>query len=98
MTGVFSGGLVYEFTEEPNGYGLIKIDGDNATTLPDYINLKKQYADTSNPSGDGNYKETLPASTCPDTTEKWEASNTLPDMPSAASTYLVRSSCPRPPV
>ncbi|RPA89559.1 hypothetical protein L873DRAFT_1721260 [Choiromyces venosus 120613-1] len=88
MTGVFSGGLVYEFTQEPNNYGLVQINGDNVTTLTDYDNLKKQYSSTNNPSGDGNYQEGLPPSDCPARTSSWEAFNTLPDLPSAASTYM----------
>ncbi|PUU72298.1 Glucanosyltransferase-domain-containing protein [Tuber borchii] len=88
MTGVFSGGLVYEFTQEPNNYGLVQIDGDNLTTLPDFDNLKKQYSSTNNPPGDGGYQNNLPASNCPEKSSLWEATNTLPDLPSAASVYM----------
>ncbi|CAZ80423.1 unnamed protein product [Tuber melanosporum] len=88
MTGVFSGGLVYEFTQEPNNYGLVQIDGDNVTALTDYDNLKKQYSSTKNPPGDGGYQKDLPPSDCPERTFLWEASNTLPDFPSAASAYM----------
>lgn len=92
MTGVFSGGLVYEFTQEPNNYGLVQVDGDNVTTLPDFDNLKKQYSSTNNPPGDGGYQNNLPASNCPEKTSLWEATNTLPDLPSAASVYMVGGS------
>ncbi|PWW74066.1 Glycoside Hydrolase Family 72 protein [Tuber magnatum] len=88
MSGVFSGGLVYEFTQEPNNYGLVQIDGDNVTTLTDYNNLKKKYSSTNNPPGDGGYQKDLPPSNCPERTSLWEASNTLPDLPSAASIYM----------
>lgn len=44
MVGVFSGGLVYEFTEEPNNYGLVKILPDgNVRLLEDFHLLRKQY-------------------------------------------------------
>lgn len=44
MTGVFSGGLVYEFTQEPNNYGLVKVQSNgNITLLPDFLALKEQF-------------------------------------------------------
>lgn len=44
MVGAFSGGLVYEFTEEPNNYGLVKILPDgNVRLLEDFHLLRKQY-------------------------------------------------------
>lgn len=45
MTGVFSGGLVYEYSEEPNNYGLVTINSDNSVDLKeDYENLVNEYA------------------------------------------------------
>jgi len=32
MTGVYSGGLVYEYSEEGNNYGLVTITSDTAVT------------------------------------------------------------------
>lgn len=44
MTQAFSGGLVYEYTQEKNNYGLVKLNGnDTATLLIDYANLQKQF-------------------------------------------------------
>ncbi|KAK5085569.1 Glycolipid anchored surface protein 4 precursor [Lithohypha guttulata] len=44
MTNIFSGGLVYEYSEEPNNYGLVTINGDNSIELKqDYLNLVDQY-------------------------------------------------------
>ncbi|KAL3231645.1 1,3-beta-glucanosyltransferase GAS4 [Nakaseomyces bracarensis] len=44
MSSVFSGGLVYEFSEEPNNYGLVKINTDNSVQiLPDFKVLKHKY-------------------------------------------------------
>lgn len=44
MIDVFSGGLVYEFSQEPNNYGLVEIkpDGD-VQLLPDFLALKNQF-------------------------------------------------------
>jgi hypothetical protein len=45
MTGVFSGGLVYEYSQESNNYGLVDIakNGQVKTRL-DYMTLQKAYA------------------------------------------------------
>jgi len=44
MTGVFSGGLIYEYSEEVNNYGLVNLN-DNGTVsiLEDYNNLQARY-------------------------------------------------------
>jgi hypothetical protein len=45
MTGVFSGGLIYEYSEEPNNYGLVTLnDNDTVSILTDYDNLRDQYS------------------------------------------------------
>ena len=44
MTGVMSGGLVYEWAQEVNNYGLVAIsDNGTANILQDYLNLQRQY-------------------------------------------------------
>lgn len=44
MSQAFSGGLVYEYTQEENDFGLVKIkDSGDATLLPDYENLRKAF-------------------------------------------------------
>jgi 1,3-beta-glucanosyltransferase GAS3 len=44
MTGVFSGGLIYEYTQEANNYGLVEFNDNNtASLLIDFDNLQKQY-------------------------------------------------------
>lgn len=43
MIDVFTGGLIYEFTQEPNNYGLVEILPDgNVKLLQDYHTLKTQ--------------------------------------------------------
>lgn len=42
--GVFSGGLVYEYTQEANDYGLVTLNSNNTVSLiTDYNNLRSQY-------------------------------------------------------
>ncbi|CCD22994.1 1,3-beta-glucanosyltransferase NDAI_0A08410 [Naumovozyma dairenensis CBS 421] len=89
MSSVFSGGLVYEYSNETNNYGLVQINGDTVTKLDDFVNLKNEYSKVSNPTGDGGYSTSNNYSTCPDFEKGvWEANATLPAMPSAASAYF----------
>lgn len=44
MSQAFSGGLVYEYTQEENDFGLVKIkDNGDAVLLSDFENLRKQF-------------------------------------------------------
>lgn len=95
MLKVFSGGLVYEYSEEANKYGLVKIDGNNVTTNKDYDNLKKEFEKTKNPSGDGDYQSDLDYSECPRITSNWSAEDDIPDTPDAALEYINGSKTPR---
>ena len=48
MTGVMSGGLIYEYSQEVSNYGLVSLNDNNTVSLfQDYVNLQKQY-DTLN--------------------------------------------------
>lgn len=52
MIGVFSGGLVYEYSQEPNNYGLVEIDANgNLKLLKDYDHLKLQFNSVDLPTG-----------------------------------------------
>ena len=88
MTGVFSGGLVYEYSQEGNNYGIVKVDGDSVTKLQDFDILKKAFEKTPSPSDDGGYKEDGKPSKCPPKTSLWEVEEDLPPMPDSASAYL----------
>lgn len=45
MMQVFSGGLVYEYSQEENGYGLVQFNSNNtASLLVDFDNLQRQFA------------------------------------------------------
>jgi hypothetical protein len=90
MTGVYSGGLVYEYSQEASNYGLVTLGSSNVTELPDFTALESAYAGTPNPSGDGGYKPSGTPSTCPPADPpSWVVGTTLiPTMPSGAQTYL----------
>ena len=82
MTGVFSGGLAYEFTEEPNNYGLVEVNGTTATMRNDFVALQKQYkAVTSVP--EGSVASVTRPTTCPaeNSYANLNGTNDLPDTP-----------------
>jgi hypothetical protein len=64
MTGVFSGGLAYEFTQESNNYGLVSINGTSAYILPDFVALQTQYTAVTAVSR-GNSSNVARMTTCP---------------------------------
>lgn len=86
MSSLFSGGLVYEYSEEENEYGLVNIISSTEVELKDdFINLSEQLNKTSNPSGDGGYSKDSEHSECPD----WDVDD-VPDMPEAAEIFFER--------
>jgi hypothetical protein len=90
MTGVYSGGLVYEYSQEASNYGLVEISGKNVKELADFDALKTAFQKTSNPSGDGNYNKTGGANPCPaKDSPNWDVdSDALPAIPEPAKKYM----------
>lgn len=44
MTPTFAGGVVYEYTEEANGYGLVSLNGSDLNIMGDFNRLKEAWA------------------------------------------------------
>ncbi|EEP75440.1 glycolipid-anchored surface protein 5 [Uncinocarpus reesii 1704] len=90
MTPVYSGGLVYEYTQEPSNYGLVDLGGDKPKKLDDFDTLKKAFAGTKNPSGDGGYNSTGGANPCPKkNAPNWDVDDdALPAIPEPAKKYM----------
>lgn len=82
MTGVVSGGIVYEFFEDANDFGLVSLDGNTISTRVDYKNYKTEIA-TANPTGtvSSSYKPTNKPAACPTVGADWGASTKLPPTP-----------------
>lgn len=96
MTGVYSGGLVYEYSEEGSKYGLVTISGDSVTEKDDFTALKSAFQGTTNPTGDGGYSSTNKASDCPAQSSTWNVtSDNLPAIPSDAA-KLMKSGAGKP--
>lgn len=91
MTPVYSGGLVYEYSEEGNGFGLVKINGNSVTEQPDFESLMQELKNNQ-PSGDGGYKTNGQPSECPAQSSTWQVSQftgeNLPAIPSGAVQYM----------
>jgi curved DNA-binding protein CbpA len=90
MTSVYSGGLAYEYTVEPNGYGLVEVSSSGSIEPnDDFKRLKAAYEKTSNPRGDGGYKKDGKASECPPASEDWEVETSdLPATPKKAEAFM----------
>ena len=90
MTAVYSGGLVYEYSEEGNNYGLVTINSGSVTEGADFQALMSAYQNTGNPSGDGGYNQTGGASGCPSYSSPWwlVQNDALPAIPAPALKYM----------
>ncbi|KAG0089885.1 1,3-beta-glucanosyltransferase gas1 [Podila epicladia] len=87
MTNTWSGGIVYEWSQEDNNYGLVQINPDNTVQpLSDYISLKSALAPL-HPKGVkmDEFNEQRAPSTCPAITSTWEPNAKLPPTPSISA-------------
>ncbi|KAI8068485.1 Glucanosyltransferase-domain-containing protein [Gongronella butleri] len=83
MTPVWSGGVVYEWSQENNEYGLVRIANGAATPLDDYKLLQKVLTKV-NPKGVkmNAYQPQQKATQCPLISDHWKASDKIPPTPS----------------
>lgn len=91
MTAVYSGGLVYEYSQEASNYGLVEITGSGVNELADFTALMAAFKKTANPSGDGGYNSTGGASGCPAQSANWNVtSDALPAIPDGAKKFMTQ--------
>jgi 1,3-beta-glucanosyltransferase GAS5 len=90
MTGVYSGGLVYEYSEEGSGYGLVTLDGVSVTENSDFEALQSALSDAQDPPDNGGYEAASRSSTCPSRdAPNWDVEiAALPAMPAQAKKYM----------
>lgn len=89
MTGVYSGGLMYEYSMETNKYGIVEIEDGEVEELPEFKALADAMKNNPAPSGDGNFASTTHAVPCPTQDEVWEVDpDSLPVMPTEAQKYM----------
>ncbi|KAF8984524.1 1,3-beta-glucanosyltransferase gas1 [Entomortierella lignicola] len=86
MTKAWSGGIVYEWSQEENNYGLVKIQPDNTVQLTQDYDAFKSALRSTHPTGIkmDDFNEQRPISACPVNSPTWEASSILPPTPSAS--------------
>lgn len=101
MIPVFSGGVVYEYTEEANNYGLVEIDDDKLTILGDFNRLKNQFAkiDWDDVQSQTPNKNTPKPPTCKTNLIKekgFDSNFTLPRVPPGAQKLIDNGIKPKP--
>jgi len=92
MTGVYSGGLMYEYSYEDNKYGIVKIASLRATSVTEtdeYTAFKSVLKSNPPPSGNGGASSTTHSVSCPPFEADWQVDPSLvPEMPSQAQKYM----------
>ncbi|KAI6712697.1 hypothetical protein PZA11_005324 [Diplocarpon coronariae] len=89
MTSVYSGGLAYEYTVEPNGYGLVSVEDGKITPNEDFARLEKAFKATPDPKDNGGYSPTTKASECPARSDDWDVEpDVIPAMPKLAEKFF----------
>ena len=92
MTKSFSGGLVYEYSQEGNGYGVVSISGSTVSEVGSQFTDLEQAMTSVNPSGDGGYTTSNGPQQCPGQSSNWKTSpftgSALPATPSDAMQYF----------
>lgn len=94
MTSVYSGGLVYEYSKEGNGYGVVEVSGSSTNVIEedDFPNLKSALSKYPAPTGNGGFTSTTTSAACPTADADWEVSDdSLPAIPDEAK--AVSSPC-----
>lgn len=91
MTGVYSGGIVYQYSEESDnpGYGLVSIGGSSVSQMSDYTAYSTALASNPAPTGDGGFTSTTNTQACPSPDSEWLVSDTLlPAIPTGAQKFM----------
>lgn len=96
MTGVYSGGIMYEYSYEESKYGIVDFDGKDGSGKvskhgngEEYDNFKKSLKANPAPSGDGGASSTQKSSKCPEKSSNWNVDpKLLPEMPKEAQKYM----------
>lgn len=91
MAGVYSGGLVYEYSEEESNYGLVTINGGTVKENQDFTNLESALKKNASPKSAKPNNPNGGASTCPPQGTHWNPGmpdSIIPAIPSQAQKYI----------
>jgi hypothetical protein len=89
MTGVYSGGLMYEYALEENGYGIAKISNSKASSgvqeQDGFAKFASALKANPAPTGNGGFTSTTSSVPCPTKDGNWLVDSTLlPAIPEGA--------------
>lgn len=85
MSGVYSGGLLYEYSLEASGYGIVNITNGNAVELAEFDKFGAALKQFPAPTGNGGFVSTTTSQPCPTKDADWLIDSTLlPALPAAA--------------
>ncbi|KAL1900088.1 1,3-beta-glucanosyltransferase [Ceratocystis pirilliformis] len=89
MTGVYSGGIVYEYSMEDNKYGIVKIGDSKVEELDEFSSYSKALSSYAAPTDAAGAASTTHAVACPTKDATWEVDPAIiPDIPAKAATYM----------
>ena len=89
MSGVYSGGLLYEYSVEENDFGIVTLDGDDVETSKEYDLFKSALKEYPAPTGNGGAASTTHSVSCPTSESIWQVDPSLvPEMPEQAQKYM----------
>ncbi|KAI0885447.1 glycoside hydrolase family 72 protein [Annulohypoxylon maeteangense] len=94
MSSVYSGGLMYEYSREGNGYGIVELSGTSSSVKEDteFSAFKSALSKYPTPSGNGGFTSTTASVACPTVDDTWDlegwGASALPAIPNGAVKYM----------
>jgi hypothetical protein len=89
MTGVYSGGLMYEYSLEDNKFGIVKIKNGKVDHEDEFDMFKAALKKYPMPTGDGGASKKSHAVDCPAKSDNWQVDpKMIPEMPEEAQKYM----------
>lgn len=90
MSAVYSGGLMYEYSREGNGYGIVELDGDSSDVKEEdeFSKFASALSKYPAPTGNGGFTSTTASVACPTVDDTWDldswGASALPAIPDGA--------------
>ncbi|XXH03377.1 hypothetical protein Hte_009775 [Hypoxylon texense] len=94
MSSVYSGGLMYEYSREGNGFGIVELDGSSTsvTEESEFSKFASALSKYPAPTGNGGFTSTTASVACPTVDDVWDledwGASALPAIPNGAVRYM----------
>ncbi|KAI0892161.1 glycoside hydrolase family 72 protein [Annulohypoxylon nitens] len=94
MSAVYSGGLMYEYSREGNGYGIVELSGNSDTVKEEteFSAFQSALSKYPAPTGDGGFTSTTASVACPTVDDTWDldswGASALPAIPTGAVKFM----------